>query len=158
MSSPATDPSITSWSRSPKRLHQIDPGLALADMFDPVITRKLWDSLPEECRRDHFDKKTMPTHYRPAIREVNAGGPWTACYLNFRDLPEPMTWEIAWIIHRYIELGQFVHVVENLSAHAVTSRTRSDASTDAVDAATARVPAVMPMNRKGSAGSGSGTP
>lgn len=112
MSSPATDPSITSWSRSPKRLHQIDPGLALADMFDPVITRKLWDSLPEECRRDHFDKKTMPTHYRPAIREVNAGGPWTACYLNFRDLPEPMTWEIAWIIHRYIELGQFVHVVE----------------------------------------------
>lgn len=112
MSSPATDPSITSWPRSPKRLHQIDPGLALADMFDPAIARRLWDSLPEECRRDHFDKKTMPAQYRPAIREVGVGGGWTACYLNFRELPEPMTWEIAWIIHRYIKLGQFIHVVE----------------------------------------------
>lgn len=112
MLSPATDPAITSWSRSPKRLHQIDPGLALADMFDLTIARRLWDSLPEECRSDHFDKKTMPAHYRPAIREVNVGGGWTSCYLNFRGLPEPMTWEIAWIIHRRIELGHFVRVIE----------------------------------------------
>ena len=116
MSSPANDPAFTSWPRSPKRLHQIDPGLALADMFDPAIARRLWDSLPEECRSDHFDKKTMPAHYRPAIREVSAGSSsgsdWTACYLNFRGLPEPMTWEVAWIIHRYIELGRFIRIVD----------------------------------------------
>lgn len=116
MSSPATDPAITSWSRSPKRLHQIDPGLALADMFDLTIARRLWDSLPEECRSDHFDKKTMPAHYRPAVREVNVGGSWTSSYLNFRGLPEPMTWEIAWIIHRRIELGHFVRVIETNAA------------------------------------------
>ncbi|MBU4464739.1 MAG: hypothetical protein KKH75_02715, partial [Actinobacteria bacterium] len=100
----------------PQRLHQIDPGLALADMFDLTIARRLWDSLPEECRSDHFDKKTMPAHYRPAIREVNVGGSWTSCYLNFRGLPEPMTWEIAWIIHRRIELGHFVRVIETNAA------------------------------------------
>lgn len=110
MSSPATDPAVTSWTRSARRLQQIDPTLALADMFDPDIAHRLWESLPEGCRRDHFDKKTMPQQYRSAVREVSAGGSWTACYLNFRGLPEPMTWEIAWIIHRYVELGQFVHM------------------------------------------------
>lgn len=112
MISPVPDPSVTSWERSTRRLHQIDPNLALADMFDAAIARRLWESLPKECRRDSFDKKTMPPQYRAAIREVNAGGEWTACYLNFRDLPEPMTWEIAWIIHRYVQLGQFVHVAQ----------------------------------------------
>ncbi|MCJ0980465.1 tyrosine-type recombinase/integrase [Rhodococcus sp. ARC_M12] len=84
--------------------------MALADIADPAIARQLWDSLPDECRSDHFDKKTMPTRYRSAIREVSAGGDWTALYLNFRGLPEIMTWEIAWIIHRRIELGHFVGV------------------------------------------------
>ena len=116
MSSPANDPAFTSWPRSPKRLHQIDPGLALADMFDPAIARRLWDSLPEECRSDHFDKKTMPAHYRPAIREVSAGSSsgqrLDRLLPEFRGLPEPMTWEVAWIIHRYIELGRFIRIVD----------------------------------------------
>lgn len=109
MRSPATDPSITSWDRHPRRLHQFDPGLSLSEMFDVDIARRLWDSLPENCRRDHFDKTNMPTDYLPAIKEVSAGGTWTASYLNFKGLPQPMTWEIAWVIHRYIEMGQFIN-------------------------------------------------
>ncbi|SKX63916.1 putative transposase/integrase [Mycobacteroides abscessus subsp. abscessus] len=93
----------------PKRMDQRDPRLPVADMFDPQIARRLWDSLPPECRSDHFNKKTMPDRYRNAVPEVSAGGPWTTCYLNFRGLPEPMTWEIAWLIHREIELGRFVN-------------------------------------------------
>lgn len=93
----------------PQRRDQRDPRLPVADMFDPERARQLWDSLPPECRCDHFDKKTMPDRYRSAVPEVSAGGPWTACYLNFRGLPESMTWEIAWLIHREIELGRFVN-------------------------------------------------
>ena len=93
----------------PKRMDQRDPRLPVADMFDPQIARQLWDSLPAECRQDHFNKKTMPECYRNAVPEVSAGGPWTTCYLNFRELPEPMTREIAWLIHREIEIGRFVN-------------------------------------------------
>lgn len=89
-------------------MDQRDPRLPVADMFDPEIAQQLWDSLPAECRRDHFNKKNMPQRYLSAVNEVSAGGPWTTCYLNFRGLPEPMTWEIAWLIHREIELGRFV--------------------------------------------------
>lgn len=112
MSSTSNDPAISSPSRSTKRLYQIDPDLALADLFDAKIARRLWESLPEDCRSDHFDKKTMPELYRPAIREVTLTDGKTACYLNFRGLPESMTQEIAWVIHRYIELGRFIHVYE----------------------------------------------
>ena len=45
-------------------------------------------------------------------RFCSSGSDWTACYLNFRGLPEPMTWEVAWIIHRYIELGRFIRIVD----------------------------------------------
>ena len=65
MSSPANDPAFTSWPRSPKRLHQIDPGLALADMFDPAIARRLWDSLPrrmpQRSLRQEDDAGALPT-------------------------------------------------------------------------------------------------
>jgi hypothetical protein len=81
--------------QAPRRTDRRDPRLPLADMFDPVIAQGLWESLPLECRVDHIDKKNIPETYRGAIKLQSAGGPWTTCYINFRDLPEPMTWEIA---------------------------------------------------------------
>ena len=104
--------------RAPRRTERRDPRLPLAEMFDPVIAKCLWQSLPEECRVDHIDKKNIPETYRGAIKLVNVGGrasaqnrlgPWTSCYINFRDLPETMVWEIAWLIHREIELGRYIH-------------------------------------------------
>jgi hypothetical protein len=94
--------------RAPRRTDRRDPRLPLADMFDPVIAQRLWESLPEECRVDHIDKKNIPEMYRNALRFRSAGGPWTTCYINIRELPETMVWEFAWLLHREIELGRFV--------------------------------------------------
>jgi hypothetical protein len=94
--------------RAPRRTDRRDPRLPLADMFDPVIAQRLWESLPEECRVDHIDKKNIPEIYRNALRFRSAGGPWTTCYINIRELPETMVWEFAWLLHREIELGRFV--------------------------------------------------
>jgi integrase len=77
-------------------------------MFDPVIAQSLWESLPLDCRVDHIDKKNIPETYRGAITLNSAGKQGTTCYINFRDLPEPMTREIAWLIHREIQLGRFI--------------------------------------------------
>jgi hypothetical protein len=77
-------------------------------MFDPVIAQSLWDSLPLDCQVDHIDKKNIPDTYRGAITLKSAGKQNTTCYINFRDLPEPMTREIAWLIHREIHLGRFI--------------------------------------------------
>jgi hypothetical protein len=68
-------------------------------MFDPAIAQHIWESLPDECRVDHIDKKNIPEVYRGAIKLVSSGArpikketaPWTSCYINFRDLPETMT-------------------------------------------------------------------
>jgi hypothetical protein len=103
--------------RAPRRADRRDPRLPLADMFNPVIAQRLWESLPEECRVDHIDKKNIPEMDRGAIKLVSVGGrhvrtetaPWTSCSLNFRDLPEPMIREIAWLLHREIELGRYIH-------------------------------------------------
>jgi integrase len=78
-------------------------------MFDPVIAQSLWDSLPLDCRVDHIDKKNIPETYRGAIKLQSVGNGWTTCYINFRELPEPMIWEIAWLIHREIQLGRFIN-------------------------------------------------
>jgi integrase len=94
----------------PKRREQHDPGLDLAELFDPVIAGQLWESLPVECRADHFDKATMPELYREAIIPAAAGnGTGTTLYLNMRELPPAMTRELAWVLHRDIELGRRVH-------------------------------------------------
>jgi hypothetical protein len=94
-----------------------DPLLPLADMFDPAIAQRLWESLPDECRVDHIDKKNIPEVYRGAIKLVSSGArpvkketaPWTSCSLNFRDLSKPMSRGIAWLLHREIELGRYIH-------------------------------------------------
>jgi integrase len=106
MSSPETKTHST--PRAERRNNQRDPRLPLAELFDPIIARQLWDSLPPECRNDHIDKQNMPAIYDAAIREANAGGPWTTRYINMRGLPEPMTWEMAWLLHREVELGRFI--------------------------------------------------
>ena len=90
-----------------RRTDRRDPRLPLGDMFDPLVARQLWESLPEECRVDHIDKKNIPDRYRGAIPLASAGGPWSTCYINFKGLPETMTWELAWLLHREIELGRF---------------------------------------------------
>ncbi|MGP5268552.1 tyrosine-type recombinase/integrase [Brachybacterium alimentarium] len=92
-----------------KRLNRRDPRLPVSEMFDIDIAASLWEILPEECRRDHFDKTTMPTQYRAAVSEADAGGPWTTIALSMRGLPEPMTWELAWLLHREVELGRRIH-------------------------------------------------
>jgi len=86
-------------------------------MFDPLVARQLWDSLPAECRRDHFDKTNLPALYRNVVMERPSGivattrtaaglvPSWTSCALNMQDLPEPMTQELAWLVHREAELG-----------------------------------------------------
>jgi integrase len=99
-------------SRQPYRSDQRDPDLALTELFDPVIARQLWESLPVECRSDHFGKATMPDAYRDAIIPASSGnGQRTTLYLNMRELPETMIWELAWVLHREIGLGRRVHPV-----------------------------------------------
>lgn len=92
-----------------KRLDRRDPRLPVSEMFDADVAATLWESLPEDCRRDHFDKTTMPERYRAAVAETSAGGPWTTIALSMRGLPEPMTGELAWLLHREIDLGRRVY-------------------------------------------------
>lgn len=91
-------------------------------MFDPLIAQQLWDSLPSECRQDHFDKTNLPALYRNVVMERPSGmvattrtatgliPSWTSCALNMRDLPEPMTQELAWLVHREAALGLRIHL------------------------------------------------
>lgn len=58
-----------------RRCEQRDLRLPVSKMFDAQIAQSLWDSLPQECRSDHFDKETMPESYLGAVKEVSAGGP-----------------------------------------------------------------------------------
>jgi integrase len=66
-------------------------------------------SLPPECRQEKFDKKTLPDQYRPFVRPENAGGLWTTVALNMTGLPQTITWELAWLLHREIELGRTIY-------------------------------------------------
>lgn len=89
-----------------KRLDRRDPRLPLSKMFNVDVAASLWETLPEDCQRDHFDKATMPERYRAAVSEVSAGGSWTTTALSMRGLPDPMTSELAWLLHREVELGR----------------------------------------------------
>ena len=100
--------SDSSWES--KRLEQRDLTLPLPDLFDIELARRMWEELPPDCRVDHLDKRNMPATYRHAVRERSSGrgGRWTSQSVSFRDLPEPMTCEIAWGVHRLIELGLII--------------------------------------------------
>ncbi|WP_349269272.1 hypothetical protein MPNTM1_04892 [Mycolicibacterium parafortuitum] len=104
---------------STRRQERTDPRLELARLFDPDVAKQLWDSLPPQCRVDRITKKNMPEIYRGAIKEHVVGGgktdgdtfvAWSSVGLNFSELPETMRWEIAWLIHREVELGRFINV------------------------------------------------
>lgn len=97
---------------TPRRTDRRDPRLALPELVDIAVARGLWESLPPDCRRDHFDKTNMPQRYRAAVAEESAGGDWTTQALSMRSLPEVMTWEAAWLIHREIELGRQIRPVQ----------------------------------------------
>ena len=117
----STELAGTNSSRAPRRPDQRDARLPVAEMFDPVIARRLWESLPEECRVDHIDKKNMPDIYRSAIR-LKSADPRT---INFRHLPEPMTWEVAWLIYREIELGRYINPnIFNRATHLLRIATK----------------------------------
>ena len=100
----------------PPRRVQRDPGLRLPEMFDATIAEQLWASLPEECRQDHFDKSNMPAIYRNVIIEHPSGittamkkagtvPTWTSQALNLSGLPDTVTMELAWLVHREAEIG-----------------------------------------------------
>ena len=90
---------------------QRDPRLPVAELFDPAVAQRLWDGLPDEFRQDHFDKMNLPDAYRSVVVEKSVGGDeglangWTSAALNMRGLPEPMTQELAWLVHREAGLG-----------------------------------------------------
>lgn len=108
----ARPPATAPRKPAPKRFDRRDPRLPVAQMFSPDKARGLWESLPSQCQSDHFDKRTLPDVYRRAVREVSSGatsGNWTSQALSMKDLPDTMVWELAWIIHREVELGRFVN-------------------------------------------------
>ena len=94
-----------------RRNDRRDPRLALADLVDVRVARELWESLPDECRQDHFDKSNMPKCYAGAVATTSSGGPWTSQALSMRGLPDVMVWELAWLTHREIELGRTIHPI-----------------------------------------------
>lgn len=111
-------PTMTGEHRRDRR----DPRLPLAELFDAAVPQQLWDQLPPECRRDHFDKSTMPAIYRhvvvehssgitAAMRESGTVPSWTTCALNLRGLPKTMTQELAWLVHREAELGLRIYPI-----------------------------------------------
>ena len=112
-------PSVTGQHRRDRR----DPRLPLADLFDAAVAQHLWDQLPPECRRDHFDKSTMPAMYRnvvvehpsgitAAMKESGTPPSWTTCALNLRGLPQAMIQELAWLVHREAELGLRIYPMQ----------------------------------------------
>lgn len=97
---------------TPKRMDRRDPRLRISELFDPDISERLWAGLPGACRVDHIDKKNVPASYVSSIRHHKLGGAAglnrsTTIALSWIDLPKAMTQEMAWIVHREIELGRY---------------------------------------------------
>lgn len=97
-----------------KRLAQRDPRLPIADLFSESRARQLWESLPVEHRQVHFDVANMPADYEQAFvarsghRLKNGRFEKGTKSLNFRGLPEPMIWELAWFLHQEVADGRNV--------------------------------------------------
>lgn len=105
-----------------RRRDRRDPRLPVADLFDADVAQQLWDQLPLDCQRDHFDKSTMPAIYRHVVVERPCGitaamrksgdiPSWTTRSLDLRGLPEAMRQELAWLVHREAELGLRIYPV-----------------------------------------------
>lgn len=95
--------------RTPERKRQDkrDPRLPVARLFSEEKARRLWDSLPEAHRRDHFDSANMPEDYGSAFRKqvIDREKGWFTQAISFQGLPEPMIWELAWCIHQQVAEG-----------------------------------------------------
>ena len=87
-----------------KRQDKRDPPLPIAELFTEERARRLWESLPENHRQDHFDSTNMPEDYGQAftaqIQDRERG--WSSQAISFRGLPEPMIWELAWCVHQQV--------------------------------------------------------
>lgn len=97
-----------------RRPERRDLRLPADGLFDIDRARELWESLPVEQRRDHFDYRSLPDAYRGGVvprphRQAGLEPKWFSVALSMRGLPEPMVWELAWLIHREIELGRSIH-------------------------------------------------
>lgn len=93
---------------APKRQDKRDPRLPVADLFSEEGARRLWESLPAEHRHDHFDSRNMPADYDGAFiaQIIDKGKGWYSKAISLRGLPEPMTWELAWLIHEAVADGR----------------------------------------------------
>ncbi|MEG3626483.1 tyrosine-type recombinase/integrase [Streptomyces poriticola] len=98
-----TAPRVRERNRRDKR----DPRLPIAELFSVERARRLWESLPEEHRQDHFDAANMPADYLSAFskRTINKERGWFTQSLSLRGLPEPMLWELAWCVHQQVADG-----------------------------------------------------
>ncbi|MFF4795617.1 hypothetical protein ACFY2M_39285 [Streptomyces sp. NPDC001276] len=78
--------------RTPERQRQDkrDPRLPVARLFSEEKARRLWDSLPEEHRQDHFDSTNMPEDYGSAFRKqtINREKGWFTQAIT-RAFPSP---------------------------------------------------------------------
>ena len=88
-----------------------DPRLDLTSLYCGEVNHELWEQLPPERRQRYFTRATMPAEYLAAILENR---PYfrareMSVALNLRDLPEPMTRELAWCLHRTVELGRTIY-------------------------------------------------
>ncbi|MFJ8545950.1 tyrosine-type recombinase/integrase [Streptomyces sp. NPDC093586] len=94
-----------------KRREKRDPRLSVASLFSEEKARRLWDSLPEEHRQDHFDSTNMPTDYLQAFstRTTDKKRGWFTQSLSLRGLQEPMLWELAWCVHQQVADGYAVN-------------------------------------------------
>lgn len=95
--------------RTPERKRQDkrDPRLSVARFFSEEKARRLWESLPEEHRQDHFDSVNMPEDYGMAFTKqtIDREKGWYSQAISFRGLPEPLIWELAWCVHQQVAEG-----------------------------------------------------
>ncbi|MFE5604132.1 tyrosine-type recombinase/integrase [Streptomyces coelicoflavus] len=99
--------------RKRNRRDKRDPRLPIAELFSVERARRLWESLPEEHRQDHFDSANMPEDYRSAFsrRTIDKKRGWFTQALSLRGLPEPMLWELAWCVHQQVADGYGINTM-----------------------------------------------
>ncbi|MFI5566840.1 tyrosine-type recombinase/integrase [Streptomyces sp. NPDC051740] len=104
-----TAPRVRERNRRDKR----DPRLPIAELFSEERARRLWESLPEEHRQDHFDAANMPEDYLSAFsrRTIDKERGWFTQSLSLRGLPEPMLWELTWCVHQQVADGYSINTM-----------------------------------------------
>ncbi|WP_231158519.1 tyrosine-type recombinase/integrase [Streptomyces sp. CNZ748] len=112
---PVAETSAVPSPRTPERKRQDkrDPRLSVARLFSEEKARRLWESLPEEHRQDHFDSANMPEDYGRAFTKqtIDREKGWYSQAISFRGLPEPMIWELAWCVHQQVAEGYAITTV-----------------------------------------------